>query len=93
MEHTSTATLWMENARRRRRIVLQLGRRPDGPRREVAAAVGAAPSELVLNAIAAECALEGADHRVRRIGRQILVAALAIGAQFKHGNRSGGSRK
>lgn len=72
---------------------MQFGRRADGARREVAAAVGAAPVQLVSNAIAAERALESADHRVRRIGGQILVTALAIGAQLKHGNKPGCSRK
>ena len=83
-ERLLPTTLRLENASRRRRIPLQLRSRPDRARGQVAAAVRAAPTQLVLNAIATEGALECADHRIRSIGRQILVAALAIGAQFKH---------
>ena len=42
-----------------------------------------------LGTVATEGALERADDRVRRVGPQILVAALAIGAQLKQGNLMG----
>src|SRR5262252_2852652 len=42
------------------------------------------PAGPPLDAIAAEGALERADHRVGRIRRQILVAAFATGSQLEH---------
>jgi hypothetical protein len=45
--------------------------------------MGAAAAQL-LGAIAAECAFEGANHRVRRGREQVLAAAFAVGAQFEH---------
>ena len=80
------ATFRMENANRRRRILIELRNWPDRARSQVAAAVGAPPAKLVLNAIATERALECADHGVRCIWPQIFIAAFAIGAQFKHQN-------
>ena len=55
------------------------GRRPDGPPREVAATVRAARAEDALRAVGAERALERADPREVALGRQVTVAALAIG--------------
>src|SRR5437763_1520234 len=54
----------LERARRRRRIFYQHRRRPDRARRKVAAAIRAASIEPRLDAVAAERALERADHRV-----------------------------
>lgn len=59
--------------------------RTDRTRAEIAAAVRAAAFQHGLGAGCAECALERADHRLARIGRQILVAALAVGAELEHG--------
>jgi hypothetical protein len=39
-----------------------------------------------LNTIATEGALVSADHGFNRVGREILVAALAVGAQLKPGH-------
>lgn len=59
-------------------------RRPDWPGREIAATVGADAVQPGLDAVAAEGALEGADHRVVRVGRQVLVATLAVGSELEH---------
>lgn len=40
--------------------------------------------EALFRTIPAESALEGTDHGVARIGRQILVAAFAVWTQFQH---------
>jgi hypothetical protein len=74
----------IKNAPRRRRIIHELSCRPHLSRRKIAAAVGAYPFETVLDAIAAEGALEGADHRVGGRWRQILVATFAAWAEFEH---------
>src|SRR5215470_13512521 len=58
-------------------VFLQLAGRADGALDEVAAAVGAGAVQRVLGAGAAEGAFEGADHGVGRLGREVLVAALA----------------
>src|SRR5215471_3691180 len=58
--------------------------RADRPTHEFAAAVRTAPAEHALGAIAAEGALVGADPRLRRVRRQILVAAFTAGPQFEH---------
>ncbi len=60
--------------------------RADGARREPAATVGADAAQVRLHAVAAEGALEGADHRVLGGRRQVLVAPLAIGSQLEHEN-------
>src|SRR5579885_945318 len=64
--------------------VLPVARRTHRPRHEAAAAVGAYIEHHVLDAVAAERALVGADPRLRGIGRQRAVAVLAGGAQFQH---------
>jgi hypothetical protein len=58
--------------------------RPDRPADQFTAAIGAVSLEYFFGAVVTERALEGADARVRRIGRQVLVAAFAIGSQFQH---------
>ena len=65
-----------------------LGRRPDWSRRKSAAAVGADVVEMGFDAIGAEGALVGADARVGRRRRQILVAVFAVGSELEHGCRS-----
>ena len=76
----------IKNAPRRRRIIRKLARRPYRTRREIAAAVGAYAFETVLDAIAAEGALERADHRVGGRRRQVYVAAFAAWTKFEHSN-------
>jgi hypothetical protein len=63
---------------------VQLRERPDRARLEVATAVGADSAQHVVRAAGAERALEGADACVGAVGRQIDVAALAVGAQLEH---------
>jgi hypothetical protein len=58
---------------------------PDRPAHQFAAAVGAARTgQAVPHTVHTESALERADHRVARIWRQVLVAALAIRLQHQH---------
>ena len=49
------------------------------------AAVGAHAAQFVRRTAGAEGALEGANHG-SRIGRQVAVAAFAVGAQLQHGS-------
>ena len=72
-----------------RRVVDETGalpprpRGPDRSRLEAAAAVRADVVEDVLDAGRAERALVGADPRVRRVGRQVLVAQLAVRSKLE----------
>ena len=63
-------------------IPFELNSGADRPRDEIASAVGADAAQARLSAIATERALIGADHGFRRVGREIPVAALAVGAQL-----------
>src|ERR1700675_1258007 len=56
---------------------------------EIAAAIGTMSAKLLLRAVAAEGALEGADHGIRGVGRQVSVTAFAVGTQFEHRKFSG----
>src|SRR6266436_1159117 len=61
-------------------------RGPDRPRREAAAAVRADIPDLGLHAVRAEGAFIGADPRLQRMGRKILVAIFAVRPQLqRHG--------
>jgi hypothetical protein len=80
----AAATCRIEHALPRGRIIDEFARRPNRPRREIAAAIRTDAIEPVVDAIAAEGALEGADHRVGGLWRQILVAAFAAWTQFEH---------
>src|SRR4051812_27446103 len=66
--------LRMKRALRDRRIFHHHRRRPNRPRREIAAAIRADAMQARVDTIPAEGAFEGADHRVRGFRRQILVA-------------------
>ena len=71
-----------------------LDRRADRPRREAAAAVRADVVQHRLDAMGAEGAFVAADAGLRRVRRQVLVAALAVGAELQHGailTRQGGA--
>ncbi len=63
----------------------ELFRRSPGAGQQFAAAIRAAALQPRLGAGCAECAVERTDACIGRIGRQVLVAALAIRAQFEHG--------
>ena len=62
-------------------------RRPDRPRRKTAAAVRADIVKLGLDAIRAERAFIGADPRLRRIRRQVLVAIFAVRPKLQRHDR------
>jgi hypothetical protein len=76
--------LRLEHPPRRSRVGRKLRRRPDRPGHQVAAAVRTASAEPPIGAVAAEGALERADHGIGRCGRQILVAAFAVWSQLEH---------
>ena len=70
-----------------------LVRGPDRPRHKAAAAVRADIVQLVLDAIRAERAFIGADPRVHRIRRQVLVAIFAVRPELqRHGRLVSDSR-
>ena len=58
---------------------------PDGAVDEAAAAVGADIVQVLVNAVRAEGALIGADHRIQSLGWQVFVAIFAVGPKFEHG--------
>ena len=68
-----------------RRVGAELCGRTDGTALEVAATVRALSTQARLDASRAPRALEGADHGVRGLGRQVGVAAFAAGAHLQHG--------
>src|SRR5688500_1948505 len=74
----------LQDALGRSRIFLEHRRRSHRSACEIAAAIGADAAQHAFGAGGAESALEGADHRIRRIGREILVAAFAVWAEFQH---------
>jgi hypothetical protein len=81
---SSSATFWLQYPPGRGRVFQQLARWPDGARHQIAAAVGADTLEFGLHAIGAEGAFIGADAGVLAVGRQVAVAAFAVGSQFEH---------
>ncbi len=66
-----------------RKLRQQRGR-PGRPGHQIAAAVGTAAFEPGLGALGAEGAFEGADARVAAVGREIAIAAFAIGTKQEH---------
>ena len=58
--------------------------RPDRARHKPTPAVGADVEEHGFYTVGAECALIGANPRVRCVRRQILIAAFAVRSQFQH---------
>ena len=70
---------------RRWRVGRELAQRPDRPGGESTATVRAHAGEPVLDALDAERALEAADARELALGREVTVAALAVGSKLKHG--------
>jgi hypothetical protein len=73
------------------RIFRQQRRRPDRPRDEIAAAIGAHAAQRALCAVHAECAFKRADARLVMRG-QIAVAAFTIGFEPQHGRILPGRR-
>jgi hypothetical protein len=76
--------LRLENPLHRGWKLRELCSGPNGTRREIATAIGAAAAELAVHAVTAECAFKRANHGVRRRRRQIFVTAFAVGSQLKH---------
>src|SRR5271167_3903853 len=74
----------LEDPARRGRVAQQSVYRSYRPAHQFAGAIGTMPFEHSLGALAAKRAFVGADPRVKRVGRQIPVAAFAIGPQFQH---------
>jgi hypothetical protein len=79
-----SAACWLEDAHGGCGISFQPGRGTYRPRDEIASAVRTGAAEARVCAITAKGALVGADHSFGRFGREVLVAALAAGAQLKH---------
>jgi hypothetical protein len=66
-------------------VTLPIRRRANRPRNEPAAAIGADISQNLFDTGHAERALIRADHRLKRLRRQRLIAMLAGWSEFKHG--------
>jgi hypothetical protein len=69
---------------RRRRKLPQQRRRSNRPRHQITTAIRTNPTKHIFRARRAKGALECADAGVRRIWRQIKVAALAVRSQLQH---------
>src|SRR6185369_7830119 len=79
------ATRWFVDALRGSRIVGELGQRPPWACDELTTAVWACAAENGRRASLAKRAFERADASFRGVGRKVLVAALAVWSQLKHG--------
>lgn len=66
------------------RMSVEMSSGSDGSALEVTATVRALATEAHLDAPRAPGALEGADHRLRRLGRKVDVAAFAARTQLQH---------
>ena len=73
-----------DHALGRSRMPAEHGRRPDRAGSEIASAVWTDSPETLVGALGAERALVGADAGLDAVGRQVAIAAFAIGAQFEH---------
>src|SRR5215472_4942024 len=79
------ARVRLQDALARSWVFDQHGRRPHRPAHELTTAVWTAPAgQAIGHAVGTEGALEGANHGVARVRRQVLVAALAVGLEFEH---------
>src|SRR6478752_248118 len=75
----------LREALRRSGVLQQLLRRPDRATHQVSAAVRADATESPLGTVGAERALVRADACLIALGRQVAIAALAVGQQDQHG--------
>ena len=66
-------------------VIVPIRRRSDRSRDEPAAAIWADISQNAFDTRNAEGALIGTDARLKRVGRQRLIAVLAGRSKFKHG--------
>src|SRR5262245_7462267 len=73
-----------QDAPRRGRIFGELLGGPHRTARKLAAAVRTGSAEDVCGTVSAKRALEGADHRLSRMRRQVLVAAFAVRPELQH---------
>src|SRR5215204_5221235 len=81
----SASFVWLENAFRRCRVVYELGGGPNRAAHQFAAAVRApSAGQPIGRARRTEGAFERADQRVRRVWRQVPVAAFAVGSERQH---------
>ena len=75
---------WLDDPLRAGGVGGELGSGTDGSTLQPAAAVRTPAAQTHLDASRAPRALEGADHRGRRLGREVDVTAFAARAQFQH---------
>ena len=78
-------TLRVVHAARRCGALLQLIRGPTRSWHELAVTVWTASRDLTFRACDTEGALEGADARLGRIGRQVAIATFTTWTQLEHG--------
>lgn len=90
--HQRLAGVFGMNARLTRRLMHSAypgatrGFWPDGAGHKTTSTVGAHIAQHVINAVSAKRALIGADARIGCLRGQVAITALAIWAQFQHGN-------
>lgn len=77
------ARLASDHANCRCWVLDQLGGWANRPPDEFATAVGADKAKFVRGTLEAERALEGADIRLFRVGRNVPIAALAVRSEFE----------
>src|SRR6516225_5631385 len=75
-----SAALRLPDTLSRHGVLGQLVRGSAGPGYKLPAAIRAESAELRFGARRAECAFEGADPCLRRVWREIMIAAFAAGA-------------
>jgi hypothetical protein len=78
------AAAWFQHALRRCRKLLQCLRGPDRPTNKLTRTVWTTPFQLCIAAGFAKRTFESADEGRCGLWRQVPVAALAIGPEFKH---------
>ena len=83
--HGGFTTGGLEHSFSRSRVAGEFVSRPARPGYQFATAVGADAAEPRAGTIAAEGAFKSADACIGRLVGQVLVAALAVGAQLEHG--------
>ncbi len=82
--HGVATSLRFHYAFGRSRMTQQFFSRASRPTREFATAVRTPALQRPVRTVAAERAFEGADHCLCRVGRQIAIAAFAVGSELQH---------
>src|ERR1700761_6754642 len=85
LSHLAAGRMVLADPFGRSRVLLQRPRRPRRTLHEVTAAIRAEAAQASSGTVGAEGAFIGADQRVRRAVRQVLVAAFAVRAEIEHG--------